>query len=74
MRRVLLLLFLAAGCAGPDQFQPDPTALPTADLREQELKTHLRDGVTWDEQERRMADAKAIFGPAANADAIGPNK
>jgi hypothetical protein len=72
MRRVLPLVVLAAGCAGPDQLQPDPAALPTADLRELELKRNLRDGVSWDEQERRIADAKSILTPAAGADATGP--
>ena len=72
MRRVLPMLLLAAGCAGPDQFQPDPAALPTADLRELEDKRNLRPGVTWEEQERRIGEAKAIFTPAADADTTGP--
>lgn len=74
MRRVLPLVVLAAGCTGPDALQPDPAVLPTADLRERELQTHLRDGITWDEQERRIGEAKAIFAPAANADATGPSR
>jgi hypothetical protein len=74
MRRVLPAIVLAAGCAGPDQFQPDLAALPTADLREQELKRNLPAGMTWEEQERRMAEAKAIFGPTADGDATGPAK
>jgi hypothetical protein len=72
MRRVLPLLVLAAGCAGPDQFQPDVTALPTADVRELNDKRNLRDGLSWEDQERRIGEAKAIFAPAANADATGP--
>ena len=74
MRRVLPALVLAAGCAGPDGFQTDPAALPTADQREQELKRNLRPGLTWEEQESRMAEAKAIFGPAMDGDATGPAK
>lgn len=71
MRRVLPALVLAAGCAGPDQFQADPTVLPTADRREQELKRNLRPGLTWEEQESRMAEAKAIFGAPSDGDATG---
>jgi len=74
VRRVLPLVVLAAGCAGPDAFQPDPGALPTADLREQELKRNLRDGLPWEEQERRIADLKGAFGPPTDADATGPAK
>ena len=55
-------------------FNRDPAALPTADLREQELKRNLRDGVTWEEHERRIADLKGAFAPAADADAAGPGK
>jgi hypothetical protein len=72
MRRILPLMLLAAGCAGMDQLQPDPMVLPTADVREQNDQRNLRDGVTWEEQERRIGEAKAIFAPAANADATGP--
>jgi hypothetical protein len=72
MRRVLSLVVLAAGCAGPEVLQPDPAALPTADLRELELRRNLRDGVSWEEQERRSAEAKAVLTPAAGADATGP--
>jgi hypothetical protein len=74
MRRVLPLLVLAAGCAGTDGFQTDPDLLPTADRRELELKKNLRAGMTWEEHERRMADAKAVFGPASDGDATGPGK
>ena len=74
VRGVLPLVVLAAGCAGPAGVQPDPAALPTADLREQELKRNLRDGVTWEEHERRIADLKGAFAPAADADAAGPGK
>jgi hypothetical protein len=74
VRRVLPLVVLAAGCAGPDGFRADPVALPTADLREQELKDNLRDGLTWEEHERRMAELKGTFGPPADADASGPGK
>jgi hypothetical protein len=72
MRRVLPALVLAAGCAGPDAFQADPGLMPTADVREQELQRNLRPGLSWDEQERRTADTKAVFGPAAAGDATGP--
>lgn len=74
MRRVLPLLVLAAGCAGPDRFQADPALLPTADRREQELKDHLPPGLTWEEQERRMAETKAVFGAPSGGDATGPAK
>jgi hypothetical protein len=74
MRRVLPALVLAAGCAGPDGFRADPAALPTADVREQELKRNLRPGLTWDEQECRMAETKAIFGAPSDGDATGPAK
>jgi hypothetical protein len=72
MRRVLPALVLAAGCAGPDAFQSDPAALPTADQREQELKRNLRPGLTWEEQERRIGEAKGIFGAPSGGDATGP--
>jgi hypothetical protein len=74
MRRVLPFVVLAAGCADPGGFRADPTALPTGDLREQELKRNLRDGINWEEQERRVGDVKAVFGGASNADATGPTK
>jgi hypothetical protein len=74
MRRVLLVLTLATGCASPDGFQADPTALPTADRREQELQRNLRDGLTWEEQEQRMTEAKTVFGPPSESDATGPKK
>lgn len=48
--------------------------LPTADRREQELKRNLRPGMTWQEQERRIAEAKAVFGPGSDGDATGPGK
>jgi hypothetical protein len=73
MRRVLPALVLAAGCAGPEGFQSDPGLLPTADVREQELQRNLRPGLSWAEQERRMADTKAVFGtPSDPGDATGP--
>jgi len=72
MRRVLPAFVLAAGCAGPDEFQANPALLPTADQREQELKRNLRPGLTWEEQERRVAEAKATFGSAGDGDATGP--
>jgi hypothetical protein len=74
VRGVLPLVVLAAGCAGPDAFQADPGALPTADLREQELKRNLQNGLTWEEHERRIADLKGAFGQPADADASGPGK
>ena len=75
MSRVLLLLPLIAGCAAPERYQAyDSPGLKTADLREVELQTNLRDGVTWEEQERRIAEAKAVFGTHSNADAMGPAK
>lgn len=74
MRRVLSLVVLAAGCAASADFQADPAALPTADRRELELKSNLPDGLTWEEQERRLADVKGVFGPTSNADATGPGK
>ena len=48
--------------------------LPTADRRELELKQNVRPGLTWDEHERRIAEAKAVFGPASDGDATGPGK
>ena len=72
MRHVLPAVVLAAGCAGPGGFQADPAALPTADQRELELQRNLRGGVSWEEQERRMAEAKAIFAAPADGDATGP--
>ena len=73
MRRVLLLLPLIAGCAAPERYRAyDTSGLKTADERELELQTNLRDGVSWDEQERRIADAKALFGVPSNSDATGP--
>jgi hypothetical protein len=72
MRCVLPLLVFVAGCAGPAGFEPDPSALPTADRREKELKDNLRDGLTWEEHERRMAELKAAFGGPSDADAAGP--
>lgn len=48
--------------------------LPTADRREQELKRNLRPGMTWQEQERRIAEAKTVFGPGSDGDATGPGK
>jgi hypothetical protein len=74
VRRVLPALVFAAGCAGPDGFQADPAALPTADQREQELKRNLRPGLTWEEQERRVAEAKAIFGAPSDGDGTGRAK
>jgi len=74
MRCVLPLLVLAAGCAGTDELPPDPHLRPTADRRELELKQNLRPGLTWDEHERRMAEAKAAFGPGSDGDATGPGK
>jgi len=74
VRRVLPLVVLAAGCAGPDGVQTDPASLPTADRREQELKRNLRDGLTWEEHERRIAELKGTFGPPTDADATGPGK
>ena len=74
MRRVLPLLVLAAGCAGTDEFQTDPDTLPTAERREQELKENLRDGLSWEEHERRVAEAKGVFGPGSGGDATGPGR
>lgn len=72
MRRVLSLFVLAAGCAGPDGLRTDPTLLPTADVRERDLRRNLRGGLSWDEQERRIADAKAAFARSPDDDASGP--
>jgi hypothetical protein len=72
MRRLLSTLVLAAGCASPDEFRDDPSALPTADRRELDLRKNLRDGRAWEEQERLMADVKAAFGGPSDADALGP--
>jgi hypothetical protein len=72
MRRVLPLLVLAAGCAGTDEFPAD--LHPTADRRELELKQNLRPGLTWEEHERRIAEAKGAFGPGSDGDATGPGK
>jgi hypothetical protein len=72
MRRVLLLLPLIAGCAAPERYQAyDTPELKTADARELELQTNLRNGVSWEEQERRIAEAKAVFGAPSNSDALG---
>ena len=72
MRRVLPWIVLATGCAGTDEFPADPAAYPTADRRELELKQNVRPGLTWEEHERRMAEAKAAFGPGSGGDATGP--
>ena len=72
MRRVVSLLVLAAGCAGPDGFQVDPSTLSTAERRELDLQRNLRAGRSWEEHERQMADAKAAFGAPSDADSVGP--
>jgi hypothetical protein len=75
MSRVLLLLPLIAGCAAPERYRAyDTSGLKTADERELELRTNLRDGVPWEEQERRIADAKVVFGVPSSSDATGPAK
>jgi hypothetical protein len=75
MRRVLLLLPLIGGCAGPERYQAyDTPGLKTANARELELQTNLRESVSWEEQERRIAETKANFGAPSNSDATGPAK
>lgn len=75
MRRVLPLLVLAAaGCAATDELPADPALHPTADRREMELKQNLRPGLTWEEHERRIAEARGAFGPGSDGDATGPGK
>ena len=73
MRRVLPWVVLAAGCASTPGY-PDPHIHPTADRREQELKDNLRPGLTWEEHERRIAEAKGAFGPGSDGDATGPGR
>jgi hypothetical protein len=73
MRRVLLLTAVLAGCAAPERYQAYDVPRPqTAQEREADLRGNVRDGRTWAEQERRMADLKAAFGPPSDADVLGP--
>jgi hypothetical protein len=68
-----LLVTVAIGCARPEPFQANNSpALKTADERELELRENLRDGHSWDEQQRLMADVKGAFGSPSTADVTGP--
>jgi len=46
--------------------------LPTADMREQELRRSLWPGPAWEEQERRLAQTRVGVGRGADADADAP--
>jgi hypothetical protein len=73
MRRVLPLLLGLAGCTTPGP--PPADGLPpllTAEERELDLKRNLREGQSWEEQERLMKDVKGAFGQPSDADALGP--
>jgi hypothetical protein len=73
MRRVLPLLLALTGCTVAEPlpvYELPPPA--TAAERERDLQQHLREGQTWEEQERRMKDVKDAFGQPSDADALGP--
>jgi hypothetical protein len=72
MRRLLPILLLSTGCAGPDAFRDDPTSLSATERRELDLQKNLRDGRSWAEQERLMGDVRGAFGGPSGADALGP--
>jgi hypothetical protein len=77
MMRFLAFLAIAAiiGCARPEPYHAyNLPTLKTADERELELRENLRDGRSWDEQQRLMSEAKGAFGSPNTADVTGPAK
>jgi hypothetical protein len=75
IRFLPFLLIPAIGCARPEPFHTyNGSTLKTADERQVELQQNLRDGRSWDEQERLMADVKGVFGSPSTADVTGPAK
>src|SRR5262245_58803356 len=77
MIRFLPILGIGAviGCARPEPYHDyNAPTLKTAAEREQELQQNLRDGRSWDDQQRLMADVKGAFGSPSTADVTGPGK
>jgi hypothetical protein len=73
IRFLPFLLIPAIGCARPEPFHAyNNSALKTADERQAELQQNLRDGRSWEEQERLMADVKGAFGSPSTGDVTGP--
>jgi hypothetical protein len=73
MRRVLPLLAVLAGCTVAEPLRVYDLPPPrTAAERELDLKRNLRDGRTWEEQERLLKDAKRALGEPSDADSLGP--